>query len=156
MGIRKHVFMSSVSCTNAPGCTQEWLYSLIMITAQYMYDTHWWGNLRHTAEVWIKFQWSHALVLIVGKVWNTHLSVQVTMIVFVLLEMMQIFHSVVTNHLQTDLLSGWETPLVQFSPSSLSSSPHLVVHSWSYCLVLFLQAKTDCLHLFVMFHIALA
>ena len=65
------------------------------------------------------------------------------MIVFVLLEMTQIFHSVVTNHLQTDLFSGWGTPLVQFSPSSLSSSPHLVVHSWSHCLVLFWQAQTD-------------
>ena len=48
-----------------------------------------------------------------------------------------IFHSVVMNHSQTDLFPGWETPLVQLSPSSLSSSPHLVVHSWSYCLVLF-------------------
>ena len=62
--------------------------------------------------------------------------------VFVLLEMTQIFHSVVTNHLQTDLFPGWGTPLVQLSPS-LSSSPHLVVHSWSHCLVLFWQAQTD-------------
>ena len=71
-------------------------------------------------------------MLIVGKVWNTHLSVQVMMIVFVLLEMTQIFDSVVTNHPQTDLFPGWRTPLFQLSPSSLSCSPHLVVHSWSY------------------------
>ena len=75
------------------------------------------------------FQWSRALVLIVEKVCNTHLSVLVMMMVFVLLEITQTFHSVAMNHPQTDLFPGWETPLVQLSPFSLSSSPHLVVHS---------------------------
>ena len=43
------------SCT-VPGCTQEKLYSLSVIITQYMSDAYWWGNnLRHTAEVWIKF-----------------------------------------------------------------------------------------------------
>ena len=46
---------STKSCT-VPGCTQEKLYSLGVIIAQCMKDAYWWGNnLRHTAEVWIKF-----------------------------------------------------------------------------------------------------
>ena len=100
---------------------------------QYMLDAYWWKISGIQLKCELNFQWGHALVLIVGKIWNTHLSVQVMMIVFVLLEMTQIFHSVVMNHLQTDLFPDWGTPLVQFSPSSLSFSPHLVVHSWSHC-----------------------
>ena len=59
------------------------------------------------------------------------------MMVFVLLEVTQIFHSVVINHPQSDLFPGCGTPLVQLSPSSMTSSPHLVVHGWSNRLVLF-------------------
>ena len=42
--IHVHVFMSSVTLIqkrHVPGRTQEKLYSLSVITAQYMQDTHW-------------------------------------------------------------------------------------------------------------------